>query len=453
MGRVWSAALGAAGALAAGVAQAAESSTLPDWLSLSLESRIRYETLDGQFRAGGSGGDQILSLRTLLAAEADAGPVTFGLELQDSRNYLADTGTPLSVAFTNPFDILQAYIQVDAPKLPAARLSEVTVGRFILNYGSRRIVERTEYANVQGGFTGAYWRTLWPAGHELHLHYSSPVVRFPSDRPSIEDNRLSGDQSEYAKRFWGVHYRRAGAVAGGWAEVFVYGQHEDDAPGEPSFNRDLVWPGFRLFRDGAPGRLEWDLEVTHRTGTRRATLSDADRTDLDVRATAVHASIGYMLQGPSRLRLKAEIDYASGDDDPFDGVSEQYERPFGNRRTDLGVTGIFGPFFPANILAPGARIEGAAGPRWDYRVIYKAAFLADERDVWLAARLRDPTGRSGDFVGHQLEVRARYWVAPRRLRLEPGLAMLAKGRFARTAPGAPATGDALYGWLALTLTM
>jgi hypothetical protein len=442
-----------AAVLSAAPALAEEARALPEWLTLSLEARIRYETLDGQFRAGGAGGDQILSLRTLLAAEADAGPVVFGVELQDSRSYLADAGTPLGVTFTNPLDVLQAYVRMDAPKLPGARQSDLTVGRFILNYGSRRIVERTDYANVQGGFTGAYWRTLWPAGHELHAHYSSPVARFPNDRPSIKDNRLSGDQSEYAKRFWGLHYRRAGAVAGGWAEVFVYGQHEEDAPGEPSFNRDIVWPGFRLFRDGAPGAWEWDLEVTHRTGTRRATLSDADVTDLDVSATGVHASFGYMLKGPSRLRVKAEIDYFTGDAEPLDDAFEQYERPFGNRRTDLGVTGIYGPFTPSNLVAPGARVEGVAGPRWDYRLIYKAMMLAEKTDLWPAARLRDPSGASGDFLGHQLEGRARYWVVPRRLRLEPGFAVLWKGRFAREAPGAPKTGDTVYGWLQLTATL
>ncbi|MDZ4319479.1 MAG: hypothetical protein U1A07_11700, partial [Phenylobacterium sp.] len=32
-------------------------------LTLSGETRIRYETLEGQFRAGGAGGDQILAMR------------------------------------------------------------------------------------------------------------------------------------------------------------------------------------------------------------------------------------------------------------------------------------------------------------------------------------------------------------------------------------------------------
>ena len=37
----------------------------PNWLTLSGNARLRYETLDGQFRAGGEGGDQVLVWRAL----------------------------------------------------------------------------------------------------------------------------------------------------------------------------------------------------------------------------------------------------------------------------------------------------------------------------------------------------------------------------------------------------
>ncbi len=43
---------------------------LPKWLSLSVEQRTRYETMDGSFKAGGKGGDQQIPLQTDVFLEA-----------------------------------------------------------------------------------------------------------------------------------------------------------------------------------------------------------------------------------------------------------------------------------------------------------------------------------------------------------------------------------------------
>ncbi|CAN0599137.1 unnamed protein product, partial [Laminaria digitata] len=111
----------------------------PAWLTLKGETRVRYETLQGQFRADGEGGDQLLLFRSLLLAEADTGPISFGVEIQDSRTYLADAGTPLSSSIANPLDLLQFYARID--ELPGVfgegSSSKLTLGRQTVSIGSK----------------------------------------------------------------------------------------------------------------------------------------------------------------------------------------------------------------------------------------------------------------------------------------------------------------------------
>ena len=64
------------------------------------ELRGRYENLDGQFRAGEEGNDEVLLFRTLLHGKYRCENITIGVEIQDSRSYWGDDSTP-SVSYTH----------------------------------------------------------------------------------------------------------------------------------------------------------------------------------------------------------------------------------------------------------------------------------------------------------------------------------------------------------------
>jgi len=430
----------------------------PAWLTLSGETRMRYESLDGRFRAGRDGGDQLLLFRTLLLAEADAGPVSFGLELQDSRTYLGDEGTPLSSSFANPLDVLQLYARFE--ELPgllgAGSDSQLTLGRQTVSIGSKRQIERVSYANVIKSYTGAHLISETDQGDELHLVHVVPTERFPDTRPDLVDNRLSGDEEQWGRRIWGGHYRRAdilpATAPGLWGEVFVYGLEEEDTDDVQTPDRSYVAPGFRLYRKPRAGDRDIDLEAALRRGTRYATSDPSDTRSLEVDASMVIAVLGYTFDAPWQPRISMEYYYASGDDDPGDGAFDQHERLFGGRRTDLNNTSIHGPLTPANLSAPGFRVQVQPNDRWDGWMQYHAAFLASETDSWVIARLRDPTGQSGDFIGHTLDARARYWLVPDSLRLEVGASGLIYGEFAKNVPGGPEGNATLFGYGQVTLT-
>jgi len=411
------------------------------WLTLRGESRVRYESLENQFRANRSGSDQLLLFRTLLHAQARADNWTLGLELQDSRTYLGDSGTPLSSSIANPLDILQLYVRYDdAPGLLGAGSStQLTLGRQTVSIGSKRQIERVDFANVIKSYTGLHAVSTAARGDELHLVYVVPTARFPNRRPALDDNELSGDEEQWGRHIWAVHYRRADILPAFasdlWGEVFVYGLEEEDTFSFQTPDRSYVAPGFRLYR--APKMEQWDvdLEASWRTGSRYATSQRTDTENLETDAQMVFAALGYTFPITWSPRFAFEYYYASGDDDPTDNRFDQHERLFGSRRSDLNNTSINGPLTPANLNAPGFRIEVKPGPRTDARFYYHAAHLASATDAWVIAGLRDPTGQSGDFIGHQLDGRVRHWLVKDSLRLELGGSALIPGEFPKNVPG------------------
>lgn len=430
----------------------------PEWLSLKGESRVRYESLENQFRGGREGSDQLLLFRTLLHAEVDTGPLSFGVELQDSRTYLGDEGTPLSNSFTSPLDFLQLYARAeDLPGLLGKNSdSTLTLGRQTVSIGSKRQIERVSYANVIKGYTGAYLLSESDRGDEFHAFMVVPIARFPNTRPDIDDNTLEPDQEQWGRRIWGVHYRRRDIlpdmIADLWGELFVYGLEEEDRTEFQTPNRSYIAPGFRLYRKPSIGQWDIDLEAALRNGSRVATSNPADTQSLDVKASMLIGVLGYTFDAPWRPRLSLEYYYASGDDDPNDLNFDQHERLFGGRRTDLNNTSIHGPLTPANLSAPGFRLQVTPNDRWDGWFQYHAAHLASATDSWVIARLRDPSGQSGRFIGHELDARARYWVVPDSLRLEIGASGLIYGKFPKRVPNGPDGNATLFGYAQLTVS-
>lgn len=448
MARFWMAAA-FAGALQVSPAGATDGAA---W-RLSGESRARLEFLGNQFRAGLGGGDQALALRTLVAFERASGPLTLGVEFQDSRHYLDDDGSFLSTSQVAAADVLQGYVRFQADAEGAG--GTFTLGRQTIDIGSRRQLERVEFANVILNYTGLHGQ--WRAGRDgWHLVFVSPVAKRPNDFESLRRNALAADREQWNRRIGALHWIRRDAwparIRGLQLEGYVYTLDEDDSRRYRTPNRHYVTPGLRLLVAPAPGRWDAEVEAAWRFGNRRASDRPEDLRPLRVRARTVHAHAGYTFDGGWQPRIAIDWDYATGDRDPSDGRFDQYERLFGARRTDLGNTGIHGPLTPANLDAPGFRIEAQPDTDTDFRISFKRARLDQARDAWVVARVRDPSGRSGRSIGLSTDLRIRHWLLRDAARLEVGASYLALGRFARAAPNATGEGDPRYGYVQVTWT-
>ena len=76
-------------------------------------------------------------------------------------------------------------------------------------------------------------------------------------------------------------------------------------------------------------------------------------------------------------------------------------------------------------------------------------WLADRHDAFSTTGVKDGTGKSGSFAGHQIDARLRQWIVPAKLRFEADATVLVRGSFLRAAPNGP-TGNTRYVSLNLT---
>jgi hypothetical protein len=413
-----------------------------DGLTLSGNTRIRYETIDGQPRTGSNESDDLLNIRTILTGEYRTGQLKLGAELYDSRVYGGDAGTPITTNEVNTLELVQAYIGFDvADAFGPGTKPGLQAGRFTLNLGSRRLVAADDYRNTTNGYTGMRADLGLPDDLSATLIYTLPQVRLPDNRADIVDNRVQFDRENFDLVLWGGLATKKLAGKRGAIELGYYHLGERDSPKLATRDRSLDTIGLRLYRDPAPGRADFESETVYQFGSVSASLAPT-APKLDVSAWFTHLEAGYTFAHPWSPHLSLEFDYASGDGR---GVKfGRFDTLFGMRRSDLAPAGLYNAVGRTNLLAPGLRLEVAPTKRLDGFAAYRPLWLASRLDSFSTTGVRDTTGNSGRFAGHQLEARLRYWLIPKCLRLEWSGLYLAKGRFLQGAPNAPAGGDTFY---------
>ncbi|MEI6640821.1 MAG: alginate export family protein [Novosphingobium sp.] len=432
----------------------AEALGAPDDLTISATLRARAEGIDGQFRPRPAGNDSMVSLRTTLAIEYDAGPVRFGGELWDSRAYGEARTSSITTSDVNTVELVQAYARVelgDWRKGAKGGKGLLTLGRQTMDIGSRRLVARNRFRQTTNGFTGANLEWTTRSGTRLQAFWTMPQIRRPDDAPGLQDNKVKLDLETTRVRFFGAYASLPG-VLGGTLEGYGFRLAEQDGTDRQTRNRHLWTTGLRFFARPAAGKWDHDVEAAYQFGTARRSAGAADVTDLDVSAWFLHAEAGYSFKGAWKPRLAVLFDAASGDRGKA-GRYGRFDTLYGARRFDFGPTALYGALQRTNIVSPGLRLEAAADKRTDVMFSYRALWLESPRDAFATTGVRDATGASGRFAGHQVETRLRRWIVPDLLQAETGGAVLFKQGALRNAPNAPGSGNSLYGYFDITLTL
>lgn len=423
----------------------------PHWLSISGNFRARAENLDERFRLGRTGSDQAIMLRTTLKSEVVFGELTLGGEMIDSRAYFNDTDSNINTTIVNTTELLQGYLKWEkAGLISPDSQTTLRLGRVTIDVGSRRFVARNRFRNTINSFTGLDWQWQANSGREVRAFYLLPVQRMPADRSSLLDNEAEFDDESSDVALWGFYYKLP-VWRQDFLELFVFGLHEEDSASRPTADRELITPGFRIFRPARLGHWDYQLESAFQVGESRSSNAASNVTDLDHLAHFHHVETGYSFIYSWQLRLVVQYDYASGDDSPQDRDNNRFDTLFGARRFDFGPTSIYGAFARANISSPGLRLELKPSASMSSFVSYRGFWLASDRDTWTTSGLRDATGRSGSFLGQQVELRMRYNLRPDNAQIEMGIAHLFVGDFVENASSANDVDDITYLYSQLSL--
>ncbi|MFT6401808.1 MAG: hypothetical protein ACJA2D_001125, partial [Pseudohongiellaceae bacterium] len=293
---------------------------LSENFTLSGEHQARFEHYDGTVQLGVSNNDKILFLRTTLKAEYNIGSFSTQLEIQDARQQLADKDADIRNIHASVIDILQANVGYT---FGTANTSEIRIGRFTQDWGSRTLVARNRFRNAINTFDGISFIHKRESGNEFKFLSTQPVRRTPRDRLSLLDNDRQTDKSSSAQRYHGAFASLPSmlpnilpsALPDLELETYYLLLQEKDTSTLETSNRHLHTFGFRV--RSAPKLNGWDvnLESIFQSGKRRASSNPVDTQNLDHNAFFQRAELAYSFNVPSNLRAIFEFNYASGDED------------------------------------------------------------------------------------------------------------------------------------------
>lgn len=386
----------------------------PDSLRVFGQERIRFESLDGQFRGTQATGtrdieDQVFS-RLLLQADYTRGDFGFTVQGIDARAWGTKANSFANTTTVNTFDVLQANVSY--------RFGEghsITVGRYVMDIGSRRLSARNKYRNTINSFNGARW-DYNKGDYSAGAFWAMPTNRRPGARALLVDNEHDWDSQTLDYQFYGLHSTQKFDDRS-TAQVYVL-QLSDHRNGVTS--RDLTTAGFRVLTPAERGKMFGEAELAYQFGSRGAAA---------VHAYFAHGSIGKVFDCECKPTLRFALDIASGND-ANDPDWNRFDTLFGARRFEYGPTGIYGAIGRRNIVSPEIRFSVKPTKNTWVLVAARDFRLASTSDGWREAG--DATGTSSD-VGQQAECRLRWDAIPKSVRLEGGAAYLAGGEHRATS--------------------
>jgi len=390
---------------------------------------------------------------------------------QDSRTFFDDPsdGFREFVTNDNPFQLHQANVTL---KNPGGYPVFFKIGRQQLNYGDQRLVGAFEWDNNARVFDSLRLAYEWQDGR-IEYFAGYPVF-----------NRTEGfDNPNTHDLFMGLYLTTTNFVPMFDTDWYAFLRDKDkltpstvQAPGEqidgatnPNGTYATLGTRWKSKKD-AFGPWDFGGEFAFQVGNIVNPVGfgsvvggvpiNTGRQSLF--AGAVHGEVGYTFDVVTSPRLNAQMNWASGDPDPSDGISHTFQNLF---PTNHKFYGYMDRFSWQNMINPAVGISLKPMDRMKISLDYHLFWLATTNDPWRFAgqgAVGGPvryanalTNSPSNFVGSEIDLVFKYDVT-KWAKFEAGYSHFFAGPYIKdtSAPiGAPRTAhDADFVYVQLLLT-
>jgi len=389
-------------------------SAIPGWIHFSGELRSRMEGVTGNgFKPNAD--DLYMLTRVLIGMRIQAKPwLKFMVQGQDAHVFWKNQH-PAAPPYQDTFDLRQGYVELgDTEKMTFG----LRVGRQELNYGDKRLVGRSHWANASHSFD-AIRGTFRHNGFRLDA-FAASVVK-------IRD--LQFNESTPGNYIYGLYAGTRKLVPQATFEPYFFWRRssglltETGTPGTLNFGTY----GFRWVGK-LPAHFDYGTEMARQAGSLGTDTIDA---------WAGHWLVGYTA---SRARFTphfyVEFDYATGDHNPTDGHRGTFDQLYAVNHDKFGLSDEVGW---RNIEHLGGGIQFKVKSNWQLAVKHNVWWLADSHDALYNASgnavARVPSGAAGRFVGQESEIVTTY-TFPHQVETSAGFGHIFPGTFLLNAtPG------------------
>ncbi len=388
------------------------------WLDIGLDYRMRYENRDNDFRRPKDVIDEPILLRTrgFIAIKDILDPLRFTLEVEDSRRNHSQFSRDFDTRDVNYAEPIQAYAELyfketflGKDDLGNNRPISIKAGRHAFEQVDKRLIARNNYRNTTNTFQGVR-ATIGQKSNDYQIEAFAfnPIQRFTDQLDQRNDSQkfygVVGDWRSWSELVTLQPYYYLLEQDGDKMKLDLNGREETNI--SRKIDRTIHTAGLRAY--GVLGKTGWDYDANYVTQLGKQDTSLTNKTRIDHEAYGYNAELGYTFNHAWKPRLSAFFGLATGDKRAADHKNQRFERLFGFARPWSNTD----TFEMSNIRTPKLRLEFEPSVSFINNLKIDTGYswytLESDTDTWGPTSLRDRTGKSGDKIGEELDITARF---------------------------------------------